>query len=133
MQVLQVRFCCCCLSQEQAEWRDPKWKIPPCAPAKVTGVERFSSGAGAVQGYYREIQLGLFVLHAQTPLTCPVVKPQTAFPKKQRSSKFCKTPVGKCSGEGGATVCSAASVGCGAALGQTPRQTWKVRWDVSCL
>lgn len=54
----QVSFCCCCLSQEQVDWRLPKWKIPHSAPAKVTWVERFSSatGAGAAQGYYRELQ-----------------------------------------------------------------------------
>lgn len=32
----QVSFCCCCLSQEQADWRFPKWKIPCSALAKVT-------------------------------------------------------------------------------------------------
>lgn len=102
----QVRFWRCCLSQDQAVWRVPKRKIPRSAPAKVTWVERFSSatGAGAVQGYYREIQAWVCLFYMYTSfnkhlLTCPVVKPQTAFPIKQRSSKFCKTPVGKCSGE----------------------------------
>lgn len=54
---------------------------------------------GITESYRLE---SLFYMHTSFNkhlLTCPVVKPQTAFPKKQRSSEFCRTPVQKCSRE----------------------------------
>lgn len=84
---------------------------------------------GITESYRLE---SLFYLHTSFNkhlLTCPVVKPQTAFPKKQRSSKFRRSVPGK----GGATVCSAASGGVWQGLGQTPSETCKVKWEFSCL
>lgn len=81
--------------------------------------------------------LSLFYMHTSFNkhlLTCPVVKPQTAFPKKQRSSKFCKSPVQKYSGERWchSLLCSLCWV-VGHGLGQTVSETCRVKWDVSCL
>lgn len=105
-----VIFCCCCLSQEQIDGRFPKWKIPPSE--------------------------SLFYMHTSFNkhlFTCPVVKPQTAFPKKQRSSKFCKTPVQKCS-RGRWRWCHSllcTFVGCRARSGANTK--WDVWWEVGWL
>lgn len=119
----------------EISWR----KIPLSAPAKVTWVERFSPATGALQGYYRELQAQVFVCFTCTPhLTntfspAQWLNPKQLFLRNKRALNSAEPQCRKVLGKGGATVCSAASVGCRARPGANTNERCQVKGDISYL